>query len=130
MSNDLVVVKLVNGELFMAAVIGDTPDSLIVQDPVAVRQVQVAAQGGVIERTVTNPFCSITDAREYSFDRRNILFIQPLSEKVAKYYNQLIREITSDEYVNDEQTVFDSHEDEEEQDIEPTLVIPDKHSIH
>ena len=113
----------------MAAVIGDTPDSLIVQDPVAVRQIQVTAQGGVIERTVTNPFCTITDAREYSFDRRNILFIQPLSEKVAKYYNQLIREITSDEYVNDDHTVFDNH-DEEEQEVEPTLVIPDKHLIH
>ena len=109
----------------MAAVLGDTPDSLIVQDPIALRQVTVTAQGGVIERTVTNPFCSITDAREYSFDRRHILFIQPLSEKVSKYYIQLIESMTSDE-----EPMFDDQPEEDEEDIEPTLVIPDKHSIH
>lgn len=127
MNNDQVVVKLVNGEVFMATVLGDTPDSLIVQDPVAVRQITVTAPGGVIERTVTNPFCTITDAREYSFDRRHILFVQPLSEKVSKYYSQLINEISSDEQ---DPVVFDDQPEEEEEQIEPTLVIPEKHSIH
>lgn len=126
--SEQVVVKLVSGELFMATVIGDSPDSLIVHDPVAVRQIAVTAQGGVIERTVTNPFCSLTDEREYSFDWRHILFVKPLSPKISKYYSQLLSEINSSE--EDNPTALFETDDQEEVEQEPTLVIPDKHSIH
>lgn len=122
----MVVVKLVSGELFMATVLGDTPESLIVRDPVAVRQIQVAAQGGVIEKTVTNPFCSLTEEREYSFDHSHILFIKPLSERISSYYKQLLDEIHSSD--SPAPSVFEPEEEEIE--VEPTLVIPDKHSIH
>ena len=130
-----VVVKLINGDMFMATVLNDETDTLIVADPIAVRQVSVATEGGVVEKTVTQPFCSLTLDREFSFDRRQVLFVKPLNPKIAKYYAQLIESFLQERSEDDDfgQTVFEdqNHEESEEpMEDEGFLIIPTKHNVH
>lgn len=133
--SDPVIVKLINGDMFMASVLNDTDETLLVADPIAVRLVQVSTEGGTIEKTVTQPFCSLTLEREFAFDRKFVLYVKPLNPKIAKYYGSLIESFLN-ERSDDEgfgQTEFedDSELEEEEPNVdEGFLIIPSNHNVH
>ena len=139
MNNEAVVVKLLNGEMFMAYLLNSTPDTLVVYDPIAIKIVQVAGEGGVVEKTMTQPFCSLTLDREYSFDMRQVIYVKPLNPKIAKYFDKLIQAFNEERSLDDDfgQTTFDDHseqyQEESEEDLtfdNAILIIPDKHLIH
>ena len=135
MNNDAVIVKLLNGDMFMAYHLNSTPDTLLVSDPVSIKTVQVATEGGVVEKTMTQPFCSLTLEREYSFDMRMVLYVKPLNPKIAKYFDKLIQAFNEERSEDDDfgQLTFDDepqeHHEEELFD-ESMLVIPEKHQLH
>ena len=125
-----VVVKLVSGDLLMATVLNDTPESLILVDPVAVRTVHVQSESGLIERTVTNPFCTITDEREYSFDRRHVLFVKRLHPRVIKFYEELVKTLDEPEDESFELSSQEYVENDIDDEPDSILIIPDKNLIH
>ena len=133
--SDPVIVKLINGDMFMASVLNDTEETLLVADPIAIRLVQVSTEGGTIEKTVTQPFCSLTLEREFVFDRKFVLYVKPLNPKIAKYYGSLIESFLNEPSDDDNfgQTEFedDSEPEEEEPNVdEGFLIIPSNHNVH
>jgi hypothetical protein len=136
LSNEAVVVKLLNGDMFMAYHLNSTPDTLLVLDPVSIKAVQVATEGGIVEKTMTQPFCSLTLEREYSFDMRMVLYVKPLNPKIAKHFGKLIQAFNEERSEDNDfgQSMFDDEleEQHEEEQLfnESILVIPEKHQIH
>lgn len=119
----------------MAKLVNDTSDTLIVMDPISVKLVHTAAEGGVIEKTVTQPFCALTLDREYSFDRRHVLFAKPLNPNIAKYYDKLVeaflKESSEDNDFNQSMFTDESQEEEnEEPNDDGFLIIPSKYNVH
>lgn len=127
--NDPVIVKLINGDMFMAIVINDTTHSLIVSDPITVKTVSVSTEGGTVEKTVTQPFCSLTLDREYSIDRSHVLFVKPLNPKLAKYYDQLLEAFLNERSEDDMSNELDQEEYQEKED-DHFLIIPDTDTVH
>lgn len=136
MNNEAVVVKLLNGDMFMAYHLNTTSDTLLVVDPIAIKSVQISTEGGVVEKTLTQPFCSLTLEREYAFDMRQVIYVKPLNPKIASYFDKLIKAFNEERSEDDDfgQVVFGSESEEEPEDDpmfdETMLVIPEKHQIH
>ena len=133
--SDPVIVKLINGDMFMATVINDVEDTLMVADPIAIRLVQVTTDGGTVEKTITQPFCALTLEREYSFDRRFVLFVKPLNPKIAKYYGSLLESFLNEQDGDLDNVQFNDEQQEEDQEEEPNLdegflIIPTNHNVH
>jgi len=133
--SDPVIVKLINGDMFMATVINDVEDTLMVADPIAIRLVQVSTDGGTVEKTITQPFCALTLEREYSFDRRFVLFVKPLNPKIAKYYGSLLESFLNEQDGDLDNVQFNDEQQEEDQEEEPNLdegflIIPTNHNVH
>ena len=134
MSNEAVVVKLLNDDMFMAYRLNSAPDTLLVLDPVSIKAVQVATEGGIVEKTMTQPFCSLTLEREYSFDMRMVLYVKQLNPKIAKHFDKLVQAFTKERSEDDDfcQMTFDndSREAPDTSIDESMLVIPEKHQLH
>lgn len=132
MNNEPIVVKLVSGDMFMAYLLNSTEDTLLVQDPITVKTVQIQTEGGVVEKAITQPFCSLTLEREFSIDMRLVIFVKPLNPKIAGYYRRIVGSYSEDDEPEEDflYAGFDQEDDHEEHDQESILVIPDKHSLH
>ena len=134
MSNEAVVVKLLNDDMFMAYRLNSAPDTLLVLDPVSIKAVQVATEGGIVEKTMTQPFCSLTLEREYSFDMRMVLYVKQLNPKIAKHFDKLVQAFNKERSEDDDfcQMTFDndSREAPDTSIDESMLVIPEKHQLH
>ena len=102
-------------------------------DPISIKLVQVATEGGIVEKTMTQPFCSLTLEREYSFDMRMVVYVKTLNPKISNYFDKLIKAFNDERSEDNDfgQTVFESEENEEDPLFdESMLVVPEKHQIH
>ena len=125
--SDKVVVKLVSGDMFMAALIGESSGEYIFQDLIAIKIVQVKTETEVIEKTITHPFCALSLERDYAFSKKMVLFCKTLSPKIEDYYVRLSAAFHEERSQDD--SVFD--DDQEEQDDDQVfLIIPETKSIH
>lgn len=124
--SDPVIVKLVNGDMFMAQVITDTTHALIVSDPVTIKTITVAAEGGSVDKTITLPFCSLTLDREFSIDRSHVLFVKPLNPSLIKHYDKIV-EAFLEERSEDQ---FEEQSIEDEPGDNHFLIIPDNDTVH
>ena len=122
--NDCVVFKLVSGEQCMATLIEASEDYITVENPIAVKVLPVVTEKGMIEKTVTSPFCGISDDKEFEFHRSHVVYMKALSEDVSKFYQKLINSFESEEIAGD---IF---EDEPEPEDDSFVVIPEEHTIH
>ena len=138
MNDDCIIVKLINGDLFMAKMINEGQDYILVGDPISVRTIPVTTDGGSIEKTVTNPYCSMTQETEFSFERSHIVFVKPLHPTVASYYIKLV-ETFNEEFVGLEDRInvamqddefFEPEEEEDDYPEDRFIIIPDKNQIH
>lgn len=118
--SDCVVVKLVNGDTIMASLVTETDNTVVVENPVAVKTITVNDRDGTFEKTITQRFCGLTDDTEFVFDRRHVLFVASLDPKVSGFYEKLVKSF-DEEVTND-------LEDEDQQ--ESFLIIPDDQMIH
>lgn len=132
--SDSVVIKLVTGDMMMATLMLETDDTVIVHDPIAVKTIQANKNGAIVERTVTAPYCGLTDEREYVFDRRNVLYVKKLNDTVDKYYTRLVKEFEETFTIDNVDSLSDEfkEDDQEEHDheIEGFLIIPEDQKIH
>ena len=125
--SDCVVVKLITGETIMASVINETQDSLILLNPITVRSITVTTDGGPMERTVTNPYCTLTQDREFVFDWSHVVTIKPLHTGIIAFYKKLIDSF-EDEFDLESMSEETTQEPEEEDD--KFLIVPDKQKLH
>lgn len=143
MKDDCIVVKLINGDLFMAKMLNEGQDFILVEDPISVRTIPVTTDGGSIEKTVTNPYCTMTQEREFSFERSHVVFVKPLHPTVVGYYLKLVDTFNEefaglDERINlgiqdlEENGYYEPEEDLDEDDYpdDRFIIIPDKNQIH
>lgn len=118
----------------MAKLISDTADVLTVMDPITVKLVHAAAEGGVVEKTVTQPFCTLTLDRKYMFDRKHVLFAKPLNPKIAKYYDKLVeaflKESSGDNDFSQTMNIDESQEENDEPNDNLFLIVPSKYNVH
>lgn len=136
--NEFVVIKLITGDLFMARILNETTDTLVVENPITVKTVQVKVDDQLIEKTVTNPFCTITPDKEYSFDKKHVLFSKSLHPSVRSFYQRLVEAFDEEyselnEYLDAKQhldEVGTKQEDDLDIDDSRLLVVPDKKYLH
>lgn len=132
MKNDPVVVKLMNGETFIAVNIESTTTHATFENPISIRVVVVPGQGGVVEKTITSPYCSLTDETVFSFRHEHILFVKPVQATVREYYLNLV---ATPDGVDEARELHDSRSSRlEDTDVEISkfgyLIIPELDSIH
>jgi hypothetical protein len=125
--SDCVVVKLITGETIMASIVHQSRDSLILLNPITVRSITVTTDGGPMERTVTNPYCTLTQDREFIFDWSHVVTIKPLHTGIIAFYEKLINSF-EDEFDLDSTPEESLQEPEEEDD--KFLIVPDKQKLH
>lgn len=137
MNNEAVIVKLMNGDLFMATYIEETDKHYVFENPVTIKVISVPGQGGVIEKTITAPFCSLTEAKEFSFSRDHVLYVKLLHKNIKSYYFKLIQAFESDESELEEMNYLSDSDTEEQLDEQPEehsttgfIIIPDTKTIH
>lgn len=132
MNSEPVVVKLINGDVFMAYLINSTDETLIVQDPVSVKTVHIPTEGCVIEKVITQPFCALTLDREYVFDMRMVLYVKNLNPKIAKHFERIVGSFEEEKMEEEDfgPMFFEEDSESEEYEEEPILIIPDKHQLH
>jgi len=120
--NDCVVFRLVSGEQCMATLVEISDEYITVENPIAVKIMPIATENGMIERTVTSPFCGITDDKEFEFHRNHIVYMKPLSAGISEFYQKLVNAFGSEQSTN-------TFNDEPEED-ESFVVMPEDHMIH
>lgn len=82
--------KLVTGELLMCNCIESTATSLTITHPIEVSQIRLQRGNGIIERTSTTDWCTITAEQQYKISLDHIVFAEPLKESIAIYYRKLV----------------------------------------
>lgn len=142
MSNEAVIVKMINGDLFMALHVQDTTHHSIFENPVTIKVISVPGMGGVVEKTITAPFCSLTEDSEFRIRQDQIIYIKPLHSNIKAYYYKLIEAFKSEESLNEFTADFseessDSEDLKENEDSLPQehnedsfIIIPDTKTIH
>lgn len=140
MHNEAVIVKLTNGDLFMATYIRETDKHIVFENPVTIKVVAIPGQGGVVEKTITAPFCSLTKEKEFSFRHDHVLYMKLLHSNIKGYYFKLIEAFQTDEteleemnplYEKDsEEPEEDSDDQHEDQSTSGFVIIPDTKTIH
>ena len=94
--NDFVVIKLVNGEMLMAALASETDDYVLIENPVGIKVIQVNTPHGIIEKTATSPFCSLSDDHEFNIDKRQILYKCNLHSSLIPIYLSLVNSFSDE----------------------------------
>lgn len=124
------VVKLVNGDTFIAELLRESDTNFIFDNPIAIKNIQVTSNGSVIEKTVTNPLCTLTHETEYSFDRSHVVYAKPLHPSLVDFYFRIVKAFEGESSVlaNDLNEQFDNTDDDHEDDY--FFVSPDKQQIH
>lgn len=94
-SNEIYMVfKLVTGEQIVAVYIDQTDDELTVFDPIVIKHIPVMSPSGeVTEQVMSHSLCSLTDEREFTFQRSMVVFESSLSETLIPYYHGLLKRL-------------------------------------
>ena len=94
--NDFVVIKLINGEMVMATLANETDDYVLIENPVGIKVIQVNTPMGIIEKTATSPFCSLSDDHEFNIDKRQILYKCNLHSSLIPVYLSLVNSFSDE----------------------------------
>jgi len=109
----------------MATLAHESNESIVIEDPVMVRNIQIPTEGGTIEKTVTTPYCPITNETHYTFARSHVVFMKPLHPNVVTLYKRLVK--TFDHELPE---FADGPEEEPKDESDTFLIIPDELKIH
>ena len=88
--SEYVVLKLCTGEQLLAAVENETPDGIMVLDPIQVKMIPMMDQGEYVEQVVSNSFCQFTKERQFTFNYKDIIYCKELNPIIVKYYKKLV----------------------------------------
>lgn len=105
-----VVVRLITGETLMATLGEVSRNTTKLKDPIQLKTIQINTTSGIVEKTITSQFCTITEDPDYTFLNQHILFMKNLHPVIAGMYVNLIQSLESP---TDEPDSFDQELDEE-----------------
>ena len=88
--NDYVVVKLITGEMVIGTVYIDNKDYLVLDDPLIVKNINFQNRNGIVEKSITRPFCNLTDDRRFSFKKEHTMFVKSLSAGLIDVYEGFV----------------------------------------
>lgn len=129
MNNDAVVIRFTNGDIVMGALINETETHISLQNLVSIKTVVVQGQGGVIEKTITAPFCSMTEEKNFSFNKDHVIFVKPLHPALQPLYWKIA------DSLEDEPELHTKEPEPEEDDFDDSLtdsfvIIPETKILH
>lgn len=124
-----------NGDLFMGTYIKETEHHLIIENPVTIKVITVPGKGGVIEKTITAPFCSLTEDTQFQFRHDHVQYVKPLHSNIKSYYFNLVDAFETDQSeeldisssVTEEATAEEYETPEQE---EQFVIVPDNKTYH
>lgn len=90
MNPPVVVVKLVSGEQLMGFLLDEGKDGIVIEMPIAIRNINITTDKGIIEKTVTSPFCNITDETVFEFEWEHIIFVKSLHPALVTLYLDIV----------------------------------------
>ena len=144
--NDFVVIKFVNGEMVMATLIEENDSYVFVENPIGIKVIQVTTAAGIVEKTATSPFCSLSEDTEFCFDRRQILYTCGLHNSLIPIYLSLVNSFSDDvnsfsdqvesalqrlSGLHDTDTDSDQQDQEQQEEVDNVFYIfPDEPKIH
>ena len=126
------IVKLTNGDTLMADLVHENDYTIIVENPVMVKTIQQNSPLGIIERTVTAPFCSLTDDKEFSLDRRHVLFVSNLHPAVEAMYYRIVDAFgeETNSFLDQLGSRIEQEDYQEPNEDDYFFVIPEETKIH
>lgn len=117
--SEIVVVKLVSGEQLMGFLNEETKSGISIENPISIKVINVPTSKGIVEKTVTGPFCNMTDDTLFDFEWNHIMFVKPLHPAIVPLYLEIV----------DAENDIDSTEDIDES-IEDHMFNTDKKILH
>lgn len=94
MSNSkYVVVKLVTGDTFLATLLKESTDSIDIIYPITIKALPTVKGGSINEQIVIGEYCAFTDAVDYTFKTRDVIFVKPMNDYVETTYKKVIQEM-------------------------------------
>lgn len=94
MTEELVVVKLVDGDQFIAQLLNQTEHGVLVLRPISIRLQPVGHDGGaLVERLMTSVYCPMSDQESFIFDARHVVFVNRLHSNMIDQYKKLSDEL-------------------------------------
>lgn len=110
-NEDIVVVKLVNGDQILGRILNHTPDGVLLYRPITLKFQTMIKDGVMGERLTTSLFCPVSSDESFVFDVRHCLHISKLHPGMINQYNRLSSEL----YENLNYAVkLDNHDEPEE----------------
>lgn len=85
-----VIIRLVTGEQVMSALENEDENYVQLLHPMLIRTVPNFQTGK--EMLTASPFCAFSDDESYIINKKNILFIKRLSEKLIPHYMNVVQE--------------------------------------
>lgn len=117
--NPIVVVKLVSGEQLMGFLIEETKTGIFIEEPVSIKVINLPTSNGIVEKTVTGPFCNMTDDTFFEFGWEHIMFVKPLHPAIVPLYLEIV----------DAENTIDSNDENES--LENSIIVQsDKKILH
>ena len=94
MIEEFVVVKLVDGDQFIARLLNQTDNGVLVLRPISIKLQPVVSDGGdLVERLVTSVYCPMSDQESFIFDARHVLFVNRLHPQMISQYENLSEDL-------------------------------------
>lgn len=94
MTEELVVVKLIDGDQFIAQLLNQTENGVLVLRPISIKLQPVVSDGGsLVERLMTSVYCPMSDQESFIFDARHVVFVNRLHTNMIDQYKKLSDEL-------------------------------------
>lgn len=142
-ANRYVVMKLVSGEEILAHLTSEDDYDIHVLFPMIVKHINRNVQGRMMESIVLGPWTHFSAEDEFTFNKQHLIFLKDLDDRYVDEYNRSVDESLGnipepEPYNPDElkqlterlQNMFREHVREEEEDLEPKIVLDISKTIH
>ena len=86
----IVVIKLISGEQLIGFMVEETKTGITIENPISIKVINVPTSNGIVEKTVTGPFCNMTDETLFDFEWEHIIFVKPVHPAIIPLYLEII----------------------------------------
>ena len=94
MTEELVVVKLVDGDQLIGQLLNHTNEGVLILQPISIKLHPIVTDGGeLVERLTTSVYCPLSDEESFVFDNRHVLYVNKLHENMVDQYWKLSKEL-------------------------------------
>ena len=116
MSEELVVVKLVDGDQFIGQLLNITENGVLVLRPITIKTQHVITPSGSVERLTTSVYCPLSGDESFLFDISHVLFVNKLNANMCDQYFKLSKELY--ESLHDPNGFHPPNDDDEPEEVQ------------